>query len=209
MNRAANIIYRLNSQDEFIYLNQEWIDFANANDASDLLPQNVLSRPLWDFISDETTGQLYREILYHVRAGQPTSFAFRCDAPEYRRYMEMTITARGGDGEVQFQTRPLQVEERPQQALLERHALRADELLRMCGWCKHVNVGGERWVEVEEAVTVLQLFELSALPQLTHGICEACYKMMTKQVVEQRAQLNNSLPLLDSISSEASTGGNC
>jgi hypothetical protein len=187
MNKDVNIIYRLNSQDEFIYVNEEWTKFAIGNDAPDLLPENVLRRPVWDFISDMTTEQLYREILRHVRAGRPASFTFRCDAPEYRRHMEMTIAELGG-GNVQFQTRPLQVEERPRQALVDRYAPRSDDLLRICGWCKRVDVGGGRWGEVEEAVTALLLFEGRSMPLLTHGICEDCDKRIREQVAKLRAR---------------------
>jgi hypothetical protein len=184
MKKDSNIVYRLNSQDEFIYLNEEWINFAVANDAPDLLPAQVLNRPLWDFIADVTTKQLYREILRQVRAGLPARFTFRCDAPKYRRRMEMTVEGREG-GEVQFETRTLQQEERPRQELLDRHAPRAGDLLRMCGWCKGVDIGGGKWGEVEEAVTALHLFERKTPPQLTHGICEACFNLMREVIAEK------------------------
>jgi hypothetical protein len=183
MNRDANIVYRLNSQDEFIYINEEWTNFAIANDASDLLREHVLFRPLWDFISDETTKQLYREILLLVRAGRSTTFTFRCDAPEYRRQMEMTIISLG-DGVVQFEISSLQVEKRLRQGLLDRSAPRADNLLRICGWCNRVDVDGGKWLEIDEAVTALNLFEREVLPLLTHGICGACLKSMRETIAK-------------------------
>lgn len=186
MDRVGGLVYRLNRRDEFIFVDEGWGSFAAANDALDLMPELVLSRPLWDFISDETTVQLYREILRQARAGHPARFGFRCDAPELRRGMEMIVTGLGG-GEVQFETRVLREEWRPRQELLARYVARAGEMLRMCGWCKRVDVGAGRWEEVEDAVKALSLFEREALPALTHGICEACFKVMSKKAAERQA----------------------
>lgn len=187
MSEDADIVYRLNSQDEFIYLNEEWVNFAAANDASGLLPERVLGRPLWDFITDQTTRQLYREILDQVHAGRFMKFNFRCDAPEYRRHMEMIISKRDG-GEVQFETRTVREEERPRQELLECCAPRASDSLRLCGWCKRVDVGEGRWGEVEEAVTAFRLFERQRLPVLTHGMCEPCFKTISEEIAEWRTR---------------------
>jgi hypothetical protein len=185
MNRDTGIVYRLNGRDELVYVNDEWVDFAVANDAPDLLSEQVVGRPFWDFIGDQTTVYLYREILLQVRAGRPASFTFRCDAPERRRLMGMTIAVRDG-GEVQFETRTLREDERPRQELLDRYATRAGGMLRMCSWCKRVDIDGARWGEIEEAVTALRLFERETLPPLTHGMCEACFKTMNEKIAEHR-----------------------
>jgi hypothetical protein len=187
MGEDACIVYRLNRLDEFIYFNEEWVRFAVANDASGLLPEHVMGRRLWDFITDQTTEQLYREILDQVHAGRPMRFNFRCDAPEYRRHMEMVITRRDG-GEVQFESRTVREEERPHQELLDRRAQRTDDLLRICGWCKRMDVGEGRWGEVEEAVAAFRLFERQALPKLTHGMCEPCFKTMSEKIAERRTR---------------------
>lgn len=51
---------------------------------------------------------------------------------------------------------------------------RTDAMLIMCGWCKKVALPDDRWVEVEEAVKVLQLFDAPRLPRISHGICREC-----------------------------------
>lgn len=186
MNEDALVVYQVNSQDEIVYLNETWQVFALANDAADLAPEKVLGRPLWDFITDETTKVLYREILQHVRAGRATQFQFRCDAPAYRRYMEMTVTAQPG-GEVQFASSLAREEARPPQEILNRFAARSEEWLRICGWCKRVDVTGRGWEAIEQAVSLLHLFGQKNLPRLTHGMCENCYQGMLQQVAELRA----------------------
>jgi hypothetical protein len=87
--------------------------------------------------------------------------------------MEMEVS-RGLDGAIDFRVRTISEEERQSQPLLDPLRPHSDELLLVCGWCKKVDLGG-RWVEVEEAVSHLGLFEQSLLPDLTHGVCEDCY----------------------------------
>ena len=171
------ISYQLNELDEIVCVSQGWTRFALANDAPDLVPERVLNRPLWDFITDLTTEQLYRQILERVRSGQAARFSFRCDASDRQRFMEMSVTALEHRG-VRFETRTLRSVNRPAQSLLDRYAPKADDLLRICGWCKSVEVGGG-WKEVAEAVELLRLFERVRLPQLTHGICSGCYARLS------------------------------
>jgi len=186
MHKAPAIVYRLNSKDEFIYLNEAWSNFAIANNASGLLPARVLGRPLWDFITDQTTSQLYREMLDQVHTGRFMKFNFRCDALERRRYMELAISALD-DGNVQFESTTVREEQRPRQDLLDSFATRAADLLRICGWCKRVDVGKGKWGEIEEAVAALRLFERQALPMITHGMCEGCFKTISEEIAERRS----------------------
>lgn len=180
----ADVAYRIDSRDVFVHLSDGWLDFATANDAPDLRPENVVGRPLWDFVADETTRQLYREILVRVRAGRVVSFPFRCDAPDSRRFMEMSVTTLGG-GVVEFESTTRREEERdPPQPLLDREAPRAGDLLRICGWCKRVDAGG--WREVEEAVAALRLFERRELPRLTHGMCDGCHRDVSERIAARR-----------------------
>jgi hypothetical protein len=169
---TGDVVYRINERGEICFVNAAYDAFARANGGERLLGAAVLRRPLWDFVCDPPTRQLYREIIARVRAGTLTRFRLRCDAPDRRRLLEMFV-ARAADGTVEFRVRTLAEEARPAQALLDPAAPRGD-LLRACGWCKKVRVGSV-WVEVEDAVARLRLFEEPAVPALTHGICDECY----------------------------------
>ena len=174
----ADIIYRVNDQDEIVFVNQEWDRFAAANAGEAVMSSRVLRRPLWDFIVDSTTQELYGQILKRVRGGRSLRFTFRCDSPRSRRLLAMEV-GRAQDGTVAFCTRTLSEEPRQPPALLAPSAARSNELLRVCAWCEKVSVGGS-WVEVEEAVARLRLFESSLLPLMTHGICEQCRQNMAE-----------------------------
>ncbi len=104
VNKNTHISYRINSRDEIIFLNDEWFQFASENDAPNLVPENILCRNLWNFISDDKVKYLYQEILRRVNAGHSFKFNLRCDSPEARRILEMNITPQK-DGEVQFDSR--------------------------------------------------------------------------------------------------------
>ncbi len=172
---AGDVIYRLNDRDEICFANEAYDQFAAANDGMSCASGAVLHHPLWGFITDRTTRQLYRDILGRVRRGRPVRFPFRCDSPACRRLMEMDIGGAGGT--VEFRVRTIAEDSRPFQALLAAEAPRSRELLRACSWCKKVHVG-DAWAEVEDAVARLRLFERPVLPAVTHGICEPCYQQV-------------------------------
>ncbi len=174
------VVYRIDAQDRITGVNAAWDRFAAANGADFLADGRVLSRPLWDFVSDSTTRHLYRQILEKVRAGRAVSFPFRCDSPGARRFLEMRARA-AGDGAVEFEVRTLALEERPAQPLLAPRADAAGGPLVMCGWCKRLPVSG-RWTEIEEAAAALSLFETAVPPLLTHGMCPDCERRVNAEL---------------------------
>lgn len=173
---SPDITYRLDAHDTIVAVSESWNAFARANAGEGVTAQAVVGRPLWDFVSDPTTREIYRQVLAKIRGGATVQFTLRCDGPTCRRRLEMTVTALG-DGGVEFRSRTLSVEDRPAEPLVAAPAGEGDALLRVCGWCKRVDVAGQ-WLEVEEAMAELQLLERPLLPPMTHGICQACHDRM-------------------------------
>ena len=186
MNSDERILYRINNQDEIVFVSENWDCFALNNDAPHLTSKDVTGKSLWSFVTDVTTEQLYREIIRKARTGQTMRFNFRCDSPELCRAMEMIITV-SVEGDVQFETQTLGIEERPSQMILKSGLPRGKHMLSICGWCKKILTGENVWEEIEKAVSYLRLFEdKSRLPQLTHGICIACFQEMSAKLQEKR-----------------------
>lgn len=173
METNNKVVYRIDSQDRIIFVNEVWHDFAMANGAQSFTVEHILNRPIWNFIGDSTTRMFYREAMRLARSNRPMSFEFRCDSSDLKRLMRMTISTFGTD--LQFECEPLRIEDRPSQMLLETDIPRSDELIVVCGWCKKVNIGEQIWREIEHAVHVLRLFERERLPALSHGICGTCH----------------------------------
>jgi hypothetical protein len=132
-----DVFYGIDEQDRIAFVNPAWDEFAADNGARHLQSGSVISRSIWDFIADDGTRFLYREIFKRVRAGHPTRFEFRCDSPDRRRLLEMDARLIMGQG-IGFRLRTLSLEDRPRQPLLGEARKLSGEILRMCSWCKRV-----------------------------------------------------------------------
>ncbi|MDX1656747.1 MAG: hypothetical protein R3310_16175 [Candidatus Competibacteraceae bacterium] len=174
-------VYCIDDEDQIAFVNQAWLEFARENAASSLVAEAVLGRRLWHFIADPQVVHLYRGMLERVRGqGGELQLPFRCDSPHWRRFMQLHIHRQGQW--VCFESRILRQEHRAPVALLEADKAREREWLRICSWCKKVQVEGRGWMEVERAVAALKLFDSATLPQLTHGMCPLCYRHFIRQL---------------------------
>jgi hypothetical protein len=184
---VSDLLYQLNASDEISSVNEEWLRFARANDGEPLLPPQILGRPLWDFIGDMETQHIYRLLHRRVRTrGEPVRLSFRCDGPERRRLLELSISA-GAEQGLSYRVRTVREEDRKPVPLLDPHRPRSETFVTMCGWCKRVSAPPHGWLEVEEAVDALSLFAEPRPPQLTHGICGQCSQSLQRAVADEPA----------------------
>lgn len=179
-----DVVYRIDERDKITFVNEAWDRHALEAATPGLTAPGVLARSLWDYVSDTTTRQLYRDMILSIRAGRRIRFPFRCDAPDARRFLRMDARALGA-GAVEFRTRVLVRQERPAQLVLQAGGARREPHLRICGWCKKIP-DGLAWVEIEAAVAKMDLFASEDLPALTHGICPECEAAMNR-TLEGRA----------------------
>jgi hypothetical protein len=169
--RATLVVHRIDADDTIVLVDEAWRRFARANGAPSLAG-SAEGRSLWDFVAGFEVRELHRILLQRVRSdGRVVEFAFRCDSPTLRRHLRMTIVALPG-GHVEFRSRTLREEPRAAVPLLDAGATRTGEWLTMCSWCKRVKL--DDWVEAEDAVDELGLFEQTTLPSISHGACPAC-----------------------------------
>ena len=114
----------------------------------------------------------------------PIRFPFRCDSPELRRFMIMEISPLP-DGAVNFSTWIDEESKRDRIRLLDPGEPRdLDRLLRMCAWCKKLDVMGGVWLELEEALSRFAVFDQDPLPQITHGVCTPCQRLVVGETVD-------------------------
>lgn len=181
----GDMAYAVDATDHLIAVDASWDRFAVANGGATIIGPRILGRPLWDFITDAVTIDLYRSIMARARAGRSFAFPFRCDSPECRRHLEMQVSARGND-ELHFRTRVVRLEARealpdasldasPEAAPVAAADLPA--MLRSCSWCKRVFVAGT-WIDVEEAAARHGVLDQHPSLVVTHGICESCHASM-------------------------------
>lgn len=165
--------YEIDKADMITQIDGDWDDFACENQAPGLIRASVLRTSLCSHVVGEEARQLYQQVFRQVRRLQASaSIPFRCDSPKKRRFLRLQIDPLP-DSRLQMTTLTEKIEDRPPVDLLDPTIARSDAVMKICGWCKKVKLPEERWVEVEDAINSLRLFD-SKPPQLSHGICPAC-----------------------------------
>ena len=175
-------IYRIDQEDNIVYVNQEWLEFAKENSPGSFKDEYVINKSLWKYIANDKVQHLYKIVFNRVRDGVRISrLPFRCDSPECRRFMEMDLFRAKGS-EVQIESRILKQEFREPIALLSNFRDCSNEILTICSFCKKIRIDESTWTEVEEAMKRLRLYEVWPLPQISHGACETCFKEATSRL---------------------------
>lgn len=102
-NQYPPLNYAIDHEDRLVHVDKAWIRFAEENDAgSSLGPDSVIGQSLWNFVRVATLQSIYRQLIEAVCSSRhQLEFDFRCDSPEMRRYMHVTMIPRG-ENVVQF-----------------------------------------------------------------------------------------------------------
>ena len=172
--------YRIDSGLIITFVSENWSVFARENGANDLTAENTIGKHLKEFITDNETFELYINIIDKVRnTGEGISFPFRCDSPDYRRFMEMEVVPYSIN-EIQFKCVLVKKERRAKQQFLSPNTDRSDDFLTICSWCKKIKTREKCWLEIEDAVRALKLMDSVKLPKLTHGVCPECFHIVKR-----------------------------
>ena len=168
--------HKVDTKGIIVNVSDNWQSFAEENlGVSNCLPKNVIGTHLLDHIHDPETKHLYELIMHKVRKYRRNAmFSFRCDAPNKRRYLELTVIPLK-DGSLEFKSQIIRTELREFVELMRSDIERSEEYLKICSMCKKIAISETEWEEVEIAIEKMRLFELEVLPQFTHGLCQPCY----------------------------------
>lgn len=173
--------YTIDDDDVVTEVDRGWAEFAQANEAAELVVPPS-DRTLWSYFEGDEVRDLWQVLVERVRAtGIRATVPFRCDAPDTRRWFEMTITPEP-DHRVRFRS-VLQFEEaRPDIPLLARFSERREAAasVPLCSWCDRGH-DGSRWLRVDELVHERRLLEEVPVPPVTHGICPRCREQMSAE----------------------------
>jgi hypothetical protein len=195
MEKSVNhrsFIWSIDAADKIVRVNDDWLAFAGENTAPQLTASSVLDQFIWRFIQGQETVYVYKQIFSRLRAGQsPVKFPFRCDSPDCRRFMEMKLSLLPG-GAIQILAQILRQEWRDPVDLLDASRDRSGEFLKICSWCKKINIPGLGWSEIEAAIEPLDLFGHHSMPRMTHTICDACYSAIRLEMNRESAEKLNS-----------------
>lgn len=173
--------YRVNQADHITFVDEWWLAFAAENRATGVDEASILGRSIWDFIADEPTRQLYRELHDRVRSSnQPIEVPFRCDSPTLRRYMQLTIHHEG-EGQLRYESVLLRVSPQRRLRVLNPAADRSNAFLTMCSFCKRSLIEPAGWLELEDIALKLRMYDQPRVPELHYTVCPDCEKQLAGQ----------------------------
>lgn len=180
-------IYQIDKNDCFVYVSDNWNDFLIENFGQhDFKWPEIIGRSLWDVISDENTAHLYRLMIKNVRgSGDTITFPFRCDSKDERRFLTMSIYQTSSD-HIEFKSVVLRTESRSSVDLLDTRINRSEAFLKICSYCKDINIQKDTWTDIESAILDLSLFEHEILTQLSHCVCPSCYEKLFHLTAENQ-----------------------
>lgn len=169
-------IYRIDNRNRIVSLSGNWLSFAADNNGLEKnTPDKIVGVSVFDCITGHDTKQLYQIILGKVRScNKSVKLLFRCDSPNLCRYLQLSIIPLE-DSFVEFQSIILRTEPRETVELLKNDIGRSDDFIKICSVCKNIKVSDTEWEETEVAINTLRIFDTTRLPQLTHGLCLACF----------------------------------
>lgn len=169
--------YELDHQLFIRHLGPGWDRFALENGAPELTSPHPLGRPLLMFLSDAATVHLYELLFKRVAyTRRPMTFPIRCDGAARRRFLHLTV-APGLSGGYSLSSVLVRSEPRRPILLFDTAVRRTDDAVTVCSWCQRVEAPG-KWLEVEEAISLMRLFERDDAPRVKAGVCEACERFM-------------------------------
>jgi len=163
------MFYVLDDDDRILEVGGDWDAFARANDGLSLCDGSVIGSRLWDHVHGPELQDLLGKVLWRARwSDQPIHVNLRCDSPDCVRHLELTL-----DG-----TEPnrLVVRSRVAREVARsswKSGLYPQPLMQTCSWCNRYHVRGT-WMEIEEALQMLDVADNDSIPPTTHGICPEC-----------------------------------
>ena len=168
------LVYSIDAEDSVASVSDSWLEFARNNRAPELTRDRVLGQTLWRFIAGQETRRLYEELFSRVRTFHKSiEIPFRCDSPDRFRFMHLILDSASQDS-IRCEGILIREQERPFFSILDRAFPRTNVTLPMCSLCKRILVFGARWLEVQDAIRELDLFESVSLPELENVVCDDC-----------------------------------
>jgi hypothetical protein len=173
--------YSIDCNDVVVSTGGDWNAFAAENDAGELAG-NAPQLSLWSQIEGTDARKVWQLVVSEVRRSDSAAkVPFRCDSPGLRRWYEIDVTP-GDDGSIDFRSRLLFEEERPQVALVRRGSQRLSgtEPIQVCCWCAR-GYDGRRWISIDELVWSQNHLEDEPVPEVSQGICRECASSMSAE----------------------------
>lgn len=150
--------------------------------------KGILGRGYFEFSNDEMLKRLLSKIFDKVRTlNKPFTTTYRCDDEVDLRIFKLTIEPMG-NGFIKLKHELFKKE--PRIKALD-FSQRSDIIYRMCAWCDKIFYN-DQYIELDDAINKMKIFEHNFLPLFTHGICNDCQKKLLEEIEEFSNEPNSS-----------------
>ncbi|ACV35413.1 hypothetical protein [Accumulibacter sp.] len=172
---TTTLSYTLDSDDRIVSVGGDWDGFARENDGSEILARTVIGRRLDEFITGDATRMFVRTMLMSARTlKRSIRRPYRCDSPQFRRLMEMTIVPLAQE---MLDVRHHQIRAEPLPYTITIAAVTstaASGFVKRCSICNRIRAG-KVWSEVDAAVIDGRLtVAATAALKVIYGVCPDC-----------------------------------
>ena len=167
--------YILDPEDYILEVSRGWDDFALENKGEEVVSSYVIGRKLHEFIQGDSTCMWIYSLIEKARSVQREIIQFyRCDSPDEKRFMKMTITPEV-DGTVAVTSQLLRTERMKQRIGFVYNSMASN---RKCSICNKISYQ-ESWLEPDDA-RVLGLLSDEKPMGVMYSVCPDCMQKNTK-----------------------------
>ena len=167
--------YILDAEDSITEVSRGWDDFALENRGEDVVGSYVIGRKLQEFIQGDSTSMWIYSLIETARVKQKEIIRFyRCDSPDEKRYMKMTITPEA-NGTVAVTSQLLRTEKMKQRIGFVYSSAASN---RKCSICNKISYQ-DNWLEPDDARVLGLLRDDDPVPVI-YSVCNDCMQKNTK-----------------------------
>ncbi len=166
--------YTLDGDDTIVEVTGSWDSFALANSGSSVVSSNVLGKKLDRVVSGDAALMFVRTMILSARTlNRPVYRTYRCDSPELRRFMEMTVLPLG-QRSVRVVHRQLYCEPVVHQVPMEGMlSAGSGNYVKRCSMCNRIRTQGI-WSEADAAVEEGRVVPSANPLKVIYGVCPDC-----------------------------------
>ena len=173
-------VHTIDANNRIVAVNSAWLEFMRTILPVAIEAQDVIGRPMWDFVSGTQVRQLWEVLFDRVRGvGAPVFVPMRADTADLRRVLDVELHPMP-ERSIRQVFELVWTEARPRVALFDHSQPRSEATLTCCAWCSRIQVRLGTWEEIEDAQLTLRIEAAAALPTLTRGVCSSCKQSLLK-----------------------------
>ena len=167
--RQSLLHYDVNEAGVIVEVVVDWVHLAREDDEFPLLSADVIGTALSQHITGDETREFIADIINAVRRlGQPRTIKYRCDAPKFKRFMQMILTPEEA-GRVRITHRLIREEPLPAQIRFDAELASDSVRCSMCNRVRHDKV----WREPEAALAA-NLLRAEHENFVIYKVCDDC-----------------------------------